>query len=76
MSKSLGRRKGLMLRLPEDLHSHLALLATARKKKLNELLVQILDEAWQEAPEHDEIVRLQKRLAKLQEEASGDADEA
>jgi hypothetical protein len=72
MSKPLGPRKNLMLRLPEDLHAYLTLLATARKKKLNEILVQMLTEKWEEAPERDEIIKLQKGLAKLQKSAKRD----
>ena len=72
MSKPLGPRKNLMLRLPEELHGQLTLLATTRGLKLNELLVQLLADGWQAAPERPEIAKLQRRLAKMKEGGAPD----
>jgi hypothetical protein len=71
MSAPKGPRKGFLLRLPIELHEQLTHLAIARKKKLNDLLVELLQDEWEAAPEKEQIsshIEMLEKLSKKDEE--------
>ena len=73
-STATDDRQLFSLRLPRPLHTRLGVLAQGRGLRLNELIVDVLQQCWDKAPERAAVEKLLQTSAKVAS-SSGPVDE-